>query len=145
MARLQAIWYIVLAVTLVRAVYTDLRRHEIDDWPTLTGLVIAGLLLAVGQAPITWKEAGIGFLVGFGVFAILAIWGMGGGDVKLMALVGAYVGWPLILDVCWLSLLFGAVIGVGIGLVKKQWSGVIVPLAPAIALAVSASLWWRLS
>lgn len=138
-----ALWYSILYLLLGWAVYTDIKRREIDDLPIKIGVII-GFLLA-DLAPITWSQIGIGVFVGLGIFLVASLFGVGGGDVKLMILVGWFVGWPAILDVCWLSLLFGAVIGVGIGLVKKQWSGVIVPLAPAIALAVSASLWWQLS
>ena len=75
------------------AAVTDLRRRRIPNWLTYTGL-----LLAVAGRTIFWGWSGlksglIGALVAGGIFCLLFLFGaMGGGDVKLMGAVGAWVG-----------------------------------------------------
>jgi Flp pilus assembly protein protease CpaA len=68
-------------------------------------------------------EAGLGALVGGGVVLLIAIvsrGGMGGGDIKLMAMLGAALGWRGALAALALSQVVGAVIGLGILVVRRR-------------------------
>jgi prepilin peptidase CpaA len=93
--------------------YWDLRYRKIPNWATLPcialGLGLNGLLLGWGGM----KASGLGFLVGFGALLVLFVlsW-MGGGDVKLMAAVGALKGYPFVVSALFYSLIVGVVIGV---------------------------------
>ena len=75
------------------AAITDLRGRRIPNWLTYTGL-----LLAVSARTMVWGWAGLksglaGVLVAGSIFCLLFFLGaMGGGDVKLMGAVGAWVG-----------------------------------------------------
>jgi prepilin peptidase CpaA len=93
----------------------DLKYRKIPNWATLPGIVL-GLGLNVlhgGWAGI--KASGLGFLVGFGALLVLFILGwMGGGDVKLMAAVGALKGYPFVVSALFYSLVVGVVIGVAL-------------------------------
>lgn len=83
-----------LAIALLSAAYTDIRRREIDNWLT------AGVALG---APLFWLSQGMGFwpgmalqiglaLIVFLVFAaVFAAGGMGGGDVKLIAALALWM------------------------------------------------------
>jgi leader peptidase (prepilin peptidase)/N-methyltransferase len=64
---------------------------------------------------------------------------MGGGDVKLLAMIGAFLGWQLALLTFFLAPLFGAVIGVANLLVKKDHT---IPYGPFLSLAAVISLFW---
>ncbi len=85
---------VVLAAVVLVAAVTDLRSRKIPNWLTLAG-VLAGILLnsflAVDRY--NWRSAlfgmGLAFLVYFPLYLLR---GMGAGDVKLMAAVGALVG-----------------------------------------------------
>jgi len=93
--------------------YWDLRYRRIPNWATLPciilGLGMNTLLNGWGGA----KASGTGFLVGFAAFVVLFVLGwMGGGDVKLMAAVGALKGYPFVVSALFYSLLVGLVIGV---------------------------------
>jgi prepilin peptidase CpaA len=93
--------------------YWDLRYRKIPNWATLPGIVLGlGVSILFGG----WggmKASGIGFLIGFGALLVLFVLGwMGGGDVKLMAAVGALKGYPFVVSALFYSLIVGVVIGV---------------------------------
>ena len=93
--------------------YWDLRYRKIPNWATLPGIVLGlglnGILSGWGGM----KASGLGFLVGFGALLVLFVlsW-MGGGDVKLMAAVGALKGYPFVVSALFYSLIVGVVLGV---------------------------------
>jgi len=84
---------VLLAVLLVAAVY-DVRFRRIPNWISVTGVAIGLALNAfLFGLPGVWLSLG-GLGLGFGVYFLLyLIRAMGAGDVKLMAAVGAMVGW----------------------------------------------------
>lgn len=139
----------VLAVSLSVSVVTDLRSRRIPNLVTLPAFAAALLLrLALGG----WDAAAdglLGALIAFAPFFALA-WagGMGMGDVKLVAAVGACVGAERIL---W-ALFCIALVGGLQGLAALLWSGtsgrtkrgrVTVPYGVAIALGTAWAMAWR--
>jgi prepilin peptidase CpaA len=98
---------------LALCAYWDLRYRKIPNWATLPAIVLGlgmnGLVLGWGGM----KASGLGLLVGFGALLVLFVlsW-MGGGDVKLMAAVGALKGYPFVVSALFYSLIVGVVIGV---------------------------------
>lgn len=85
---------LLLAVVLVAAIY-DVRYRRIPNWLNVTG-VLAGIAM---NTFLYQGLPGLGFalkglFLAFGIYAVLyALHAMGAGDVKLMAAVGAIVGW----------------------------------------------------
>lgn len=148
-----ALWYYELTATaLAAAVFgtillgiaiTDARHYLIPDEYTWGGLVI-GLLLALLAGTGALISAAIGAAVGFGMLYLVAVLGekafgkeaMGGGDIKMMAMVGAFVGWKGVLLTVFGGSLMGTLVFVPLALLKKNR---LVPfgvfLAPAAALA----------
>jgi prepilin peptidase CpaA len=87
----------VLIPLVLGAAVFDVRYRRIPNWLTVTG-VLAGLalngFLAQGR-PGLFVSSLLGLAIAFGVYFVLyALRAMGAGDVKLMAAVGAIVGWP---------------------------------------------------
>lgn len=113
----------VLVVVLVSAAACfDLKYKRIPNKLTLPAIPV-GLVLAVllgGLEGLKWS--GIGFAFGFGVFLVpWLLGGMGGGDVKLMAAIGAILGWPMVL---WVALL-ACVAAILISAIKAIWTGTV--------------------
>ena len=96
---------------------TDARFYIIPDQFSLGGLVL-GLGLAFLPGGIDAPDALIGAIVGFGLLGSVAVVGkwmlkkdaMGLGDIKMMAMVGAFLGWAGVLLTVFLGALLGAVI-----------------------------------
>lgn len=117
-------WKWGLVPVLLVAVYTDWRWHKIYNWLTLPSLGL-GLLAAVAgggleRGPAGALASGLSSLEGFalltGVFlALTLLGGMKAGDLKLMAAVGAWLGWPLSLT----ALLY---VGVAGGVFSLAWA-----------------------
>jgi prepilin peptidase CpaA len=93
--------------------YWDLRYRKIPNWATLPGIVLGLGMNSLFGGWTGMKASGIGLLVGFGALLVLFVlsW-MGGGDVKLMAAVGALKGYPFVVSALFYSLIVGVVIGV---------------------------------
>jgi prepilin peptidase CpaA len=115
----------VLTLVLVAAAIADLRRGTVFNWLTYPAIVL-GLAIAVGQGAAAGHTGETvlnhvgGFLFGFGVLYVpYRLGGMGGGDVKLMAAAGAFLGWPATLQAVFYSFLVAATLGV----VLMIWRG----------------------
>ena len=121
---------------LALVVVLDLRIRIIPDIITLPGLAYALGLAAVAVRSPTVLEAGLGALVGGGVVLLVAIvsrGGMGGGDIKLMTMLGAALGWRGALAALALSQVVGAVIGLGILVVRRRRPARHLPVGALIA------------
>jgi leader peptidase (prepilin peptidase)/N-methyltransferase len=115
----------------------DLRIRIIPDIITLPGLAYALGLAAVSAWSPTVIEASLGALVGGGVVLLVAIvsrGGMGGGDIKLMAMLGAAVGWRGALIVLAFSQVVGAIIVLGVLVVRRRRPARHLPVGALIAL-----------
>ena len=100
----------ILAAWVVTAAILDFMLHRIANLLTAGGLVCALLMRFAGQGWDGLLEGLAGFAVAFGLYLPLYAFGwMGGGDVKLMAAAGGFLGWPEALLAVALSTLAGAV------------------------------------
>ncbi len=132
-----------LLAALALVVVTDLRMRLIPDVITLPALIYALVLAVVSGRNPTLLEAAIGALVGGGLVLLVAIvsrGGMGGGDVKLTAMLGAALGWRGALVALALSQLAGAVIVLGLLVVRRQRPARHLPIGALIALFGSTLL-----
>jgi prepilin peptidase CpaA len=101
----------VLLVMLLTAAVFDVLYRRIPNWLTVSGAVLGLAMNAVIGPP----EAGIvfslvGLAVAFGIYvALYAVRAMGAGDVKLMAAIGALVGWERWFGIFFVTALIGGV------------------------------------
>ena len=114
---------VVLFTLLIVAAVSDVHRHRIPNWLTLSGLAF-GLLYSAfvpfwGHHGFLWSLGGAG--IGFGVmFPMWLLRLTGAGDVKLMAMVGAFVGPFGALCAALLTFAAGGVLAIGVLLWKGQ-------------------------
>ena len=107
----------VLLAALIAITAIDLRLQIIPDAITLPGIIV-GFLANLATLRVSWVDSAIGIAVGGGIFwAILegsllvtGREGMGGGDVKLGAMLGAFLGWKVALLSIFLAVLLGGVV-----------------------------------
>ena len=105
------------ACALIVLFAIDLEHHLLLDVITLPGIAV-GLLASVFLPP-GLRDALLGTLLGGGVLWAIGetyYWyagqeGMGGGDVKMLAMIGAFLGWPLVLVTLVISSVAGSVVG----------------------------------
>ncbi len=111
---------IVFGCAMIALFVIDLRHRILPNVITLPG-ILAGLGASVFLPP-GWLSALIGALVGGGVLLALAEGyyllrrqeGLGMGDVKMLAMIGAFLGWPLMLMTLLFASFAGSAIGIGV-------------------------------
>jgi leader peptidase (prepilin peptidase) / N-methyltransferase len=102
-----------LLIVLAAIMVVDLMTKTIPDIITLPSMVYALGLAAISGGRVGLLEAGLGLLIGGGLLLLLAVvtrGGVGGGDIKLVALLGSALGWKPALIVFALSQLGGGVV-----------------------------------
>ncbi|MDZ4676477.1 MAG: A24 family peptidase [Oligoflexia bacterium] len=98
---------------LTAATITDFRTHRIPNKLMLISAVISVIVVVITAGGAGLTNAGLGFLTGFGFYFPLAWFGViGGGDLKLLAVVGITTGALNILMIGLFSLIWGAIFGV---------------------------------
>jgi leader peptidase (prepilin peptidase)/N-methyltransferase len=132
---------VVFGTLLLGIAVTDARNYLIPDEYTLGGLGL-GLLLSLRGGWAGLLQATIGAITGFVILYVVAVAGekvfgkeaMGGGDIKMMAMVGAFVGWQGVLLTIFGGSLLGTIVFVPLSLKQKR----LVPFG--IFLAAAAAL-----
>jgi leader peptidase (prepilin peptidase)/N-methyltransferase len=125
---------------LVVITFIDLEHQIIPDEISLSGIVI-GFIVSFILPWQTWLNSLLGILLGGGSLLLVAYsyqWltgkeGMGGGDIKLLAMMGAFLGWKSVLFIVFASSLIGSVVGVTMMLVQKKDSKLAIPFGPYLA------------
>ncbi len=92
-------------------VYCDLRHRVIPNILTYAGMLAGLAVLVVFRRP-EFINYSLAFILGFGVFYILYMFGwIGGGDVKLMGMVGILMGFPFLVNALVYIALAGGLVG----------------------------------
>jgi leader peptidase (prepilin peptidase)/N-methyltransferase len=136
--------FALLAVVLLVVACIDLAHTIIPDAITLPGLLV-GLLASLGLTPVGLGNALIGALLGGGVFFIIAVLsrgGMGGGDIKLIAMIGAFLGWQAVLTTMLLGALLLTLLGLTLMLVRQQRRQDPLPFGPFLATGALLTMVW---
>lgn len=126
--------------SLVVITFIDIEHQIIPDEISLSGIVI-GFVFSFFLPWQTWFNSLLGILLGGGSLLLVAYgyqWltgkeGMGGGDIKLLAMMGAFLGWKSIPFIIFASSLVGALVGVSIMLIQKKDSKLAIPFGPYLA------------
>jgi leader peptidase (prepilin peptidase)/N-methyltransferase len=135
--------------SMIALAFIDLDTFYLPDDITLP-LVWAGLLANMGGVFTDLQSAVIGAVAGY-----LALWtvfwsyklatgkdGMGYGDFKLLAAIGAWLGWKMLPVVILLSSFVGAIVGVSLIVFARHGRNVPIPFGPYLVLAGLIALFW---
>jgi leader peptidase (prepilin peptidase)/N-methyltransferase len=143
-------FYFLFLGALLAVIFIDIAHQIIPDKITLPGIVI-GFAGSFFSTQVTWQQSGLGILLGGGVlYAIAEVYyfmtkreGMGGGDIKLLAMIGAFLGWQSLLFVVFASSLSGSVIGI-IAMTRQGKGGrTRIPFGPFLAIAAMVYLFFQ--
>lgn len=139
--------YAILILLLIPITFIDIDHKLILDKITLPGM-LAGLAFSIIQFPALFYQPLLGMLIGGGVLWLIAICGqifykqesMGGGDIKLGAMIGAFTGLNSILLTLFFAFFIAAlfaIFGILSGKLKRQS---MIPFGPFIALGVLVAI-----
>ena len=134
----------VLLATLVVVTAIDLQHQLIPDVITLPGIAV-GLLANVAIGHVSWRESVIGIVVGGGLFLVIILvsrGGMGGGDMKLGAMLGAFLGWKALLFALLGAIVLGGVVGVAVLVSGLRGRKDPIPCGPFLAVGGAMALFW---
>nr|WP_303649936.1 A24 family peptidase [Desulfobotulus pelophilus] len=134
-----AILFFFFAAALVVITFIDIDHRIIPDVISLPGIP-AGFL-ASGYFVIGFMDSAIGILAGGGSLLAVALGyriltgrdGMGGGDIKLLAMIGAFIGWQGVLFTIFASSLTGTLIGLLTMIKQKEGMRLAIPFGPFLA------------
>jgi leader peptidase (prepilin peptidase)/N-methyltransferase len=149
--------YFVFVSALIVIFFIDLDYQIIPNSITLPGIPLA-LVLGSTILPDPFSNYDLlgpmasltGFLAGGVFFYLVAVLGkavfkkeaMGGGDIKMMAMVGGLLGWKGVILTTFMGSLFGSVIGISLILLKGREWGSRIPFGPYLASGALVSLFW---
>ena len=146
---LEFVIYFIFFSALLVVIFIDLATLTIPDIITLPGIVV-GVAASFLLPRITWLQSLLGLLAGGGVLCLVAKGyqvlrkreGMGGGDIKLLAMIGAFLGIPGVIYTLFASSLAGSLAGVLLMLRDKSGGGTRIPFGPFLALAAMSYVFW---
>jgi len=151
--KLGAGWALVGALLFLSAcialTFIDFDTQLLPDDITLP-LIWLGLLFNVNDVFVNLQSAVIGAIAGY-----LSLWavywlfklatgkeGMGYGDFKLLAAIGAWVGWQMLPLTILLSSFVGALVGIALIVLTRQGRNIPIPFGPYLATAGIIALFW---
>jgi leader peptidase (prepilin peptidase) / N-methyltransferase len=127
--------YAALTSTLLTVALIDYDHKIIPNTITLPGIAI-GLGLSIWALPITPLGSLLGVLIGGAFFYLIALvskGGMGGGDIKLIAMIGAFLGWQGALFTIFSGALLGSLVGVMLMVLGRKGRKDKVPFGPFLS------------
>jgi len=142
--------YFLFCAALLVIIWIDVHHQIIPDVISLPGIII-GLLFSIICPVLYWKDSLFGVLAGGGILYAIALlyflWrkidGMGGGDIKLLAMIGAFLGWQALPFVILASSLSGTVVGLLAMIKQKKGGQTRIPFGPFLSIAALAYLFFQ--
>jgi leader peptidase (prepilin peptidase)/N-methyltransferase len=144
---LEAAWAFAFIAIMIAITFIDWEHQIIPD-PLSIGGTLLGWTAACVRLDMGLVDSIVGSLVGGGLILAIALAykaarkvdGMGGGDVKLMAMIGAFLGWQMVFAVLLVAATAGSVYG--LYLMRRAGQGGQTAVAFGSFLAPAACLMW---
>lgn len=147
-------FYGYFACSLIIVTFVDFEHQMIPDEVSIAGTfvgLVMSFLFPVLQGEfdkrLALADSALGMLFGVGLIYMVAVVGqfifkresMGGGDLKLLAMIGAFLGYPYTVLTFFIAPLIAAPVGLVLKIVKKAE---IIPFGPYLSVAAIISLFW---
>ncbi|MBW1796420.1 MAG: prepilin peptidase, partial [Deltaproteobacteria bacterium] len=137
----EGIFLYALVAALLVITFIDIDHKIIPDVITYPGIVV-GFLTSLVLGRITYKESLFGIILGGGVLLLIALGyylltkreGMGGGDIKLLAMIGAFLGWKGVIFTVFVGSAIGTVVGIALALRTEEGRKLAIPFGPFLSL-----------
>jgi leader peptidase (prepilin peptidase)/N-methyltransferase len=138
---LESVVYFVFISALLVITFIDIDHKIIPDIITIPGIPI-GLAASFVLPAMTFKSSLIGLLVGGGSLMLVA-WiyslvtrkeGMGGGDIKLLGMIGTFIGWKGVIFTIFAASLAGTLVGIIVMLQKRENLKFAIPFGPFLSI-----------
>ncbi len=147
---LTALGFFLFCAALVTIIWIDLHHQIIPDVISLPGIIF-GFAFSFVSFFVTWQESLIGLLAGGGIFYAVSYSyyllrrqeGLGGGDIKLLAMLGAFLGWQSLLFIIFTSSVTGTVAGLFAMRSQKKGGATRIPFGPFLAVSGLFYLFFR--
>lgn len=147
---LTALGFFVFCAALVTIIWIDLHHQIIPDVISLPGIIF-GFTFSFVSTFVTWQDSLIGLLAGGGIFYAVSYSyyllrrqeGLGGGDIKLLAMLGAFLGWQSLLFIIFASSVTGTIVGLFAMRSQKKGGATRIPFGPFLALSGLFYLFFR--
>ena len=143
------LFFFALVASLIVITGIDLHHQIIPDVISLPGIGV-GLLGSLVLTHLSFLDALGGMVLGGGsLFMVATVYhwlfkreGMGGGDVKLLAMIGAFLGWKAVILTVVLSSFIGSVVGIAVMILKGKDFKYAIPFGPFLALGAVIALFY---
>ena len=134
--------YFLFCASLLSVIFIDIQHQIIPDSISLPGIVL-GVLFSLFSPQLGWTDSIIGVIAGGGVlygiawiyFILRKVDGMGGGDIKLLAMLGAWLGWQSLPFIIFTSSVVGSIIGIIALLLQGKESSTRIPFGPFLSIS----------
>ena len=134
--------FFVFSAALLTIIWIDIHHQIIPDVISLPGIIF-GFLFSFISPLVTWQEALLGLLAGGGIFYCISFGyyllrkqeGLGGGDIKLLAMLGAFLGWQSLFFIIFASSVTGSIAGLVAMRSQKKGGATRIPFGPFLAIS----------
>lgn len=146
---LEGVVYFVFISSLLVITFIDIDHKIIPDIITLPGIPI-GLAASIVLPDMTFKSSLLGLLVGGGSLLLVA-WtyslitqkeGMGGGDIKLLGMIGTFIGWKGVIFTIFAASLTGTFVGIIVMLLKGKNLKFAIPFGPFLSIGAMSYIFF---
>ncbi len=143
------LFYFIFVSALIAVIFIDFDHQIIPDVITYPGIAI-GFISSLLLPNITYKDSLIGIILGGGILYLTALAylafakreGMGGGDIKLLAMIGAFLGWQAMPFTILISALLGSLVGIIAMLKTGKDTKMAIPFGPFLSIGAILYLFW---
>jgi leader peptidase (prepilin peptidase)/N-methyltransferase len=147
---LEYVFFMLFACSLIAIAFIDLHHKIVPDVISLPGIVVGFAFSLLPFTPLPWRDSLIGIVGGGGFLLMVAIFfekmtgrqGMGMGDVKMLAMIGAWMGWKALPFVILVSSVAGSLIGGTVLIASRQGVRTKIPFGPFLSLGAMIYLFF---